>query len=286
MLKYNGLRKLKYYALAFAAVCFVSGTVVPSAAADTLDEIKAKGTLVVGSEAAYEPFDYMEDGKVVGYNIDIITEIAQRNNLKLEKITLPFTGLLPALLAKKLDFVVAALTVTPERVARYAFTRPVSDTTHVILVREGDDRIKTLEDLSGKVVAGQLASSFEKELRELDARLKSEGKAGLGELKLFVSLPEMQVALASRQLDAITISTPMAAVLMKKRPGLFKIAAPLSDVLYLAWAARPEDTALRDFINEQIGLLKADGTLRQLQDKWFGAEVATPESGYMPEGAL
>ena len=278
------LKKIR--ACAFLALAAALPLSVATVQASSLDQIKDKGVIVVGSEAAYEPFDYMEDGKIVGYNIDIMHEIARRTNLQIEHVNLPFNGLFPALIANKMDLVIAALTITPERVTRYAFTRRTSDTTHVLMVRANEENINTLEDLDGKIVAGQLASSFEKELRELDARLKADNKKGLRELKLYQSFPEMQVALANRQVDAVAISTPMAAVIMKKRPNLFKLSAALGDKQYLAWATRAEDTALRDYINEQIAVLEADGTLKTRQDKWFGFDVQTPASGYLPEGAL
>ena len=102
---------------------------------------------------------------------------------------------------------------------------------------------------------------------------------------LFRSFPETYVALAAGQVDAIVIPSSSAAVLMRKSPGRYTSVGTLGSVTYLAWVTRPEDLRLRDFINSRIDELRASGRLRELQIKWFGAEMATPSAGYLPQGA-
>lgn len=269
---------------ALAPFWLSAGSVVH--AAGLLDEIKSRGTIVVGTEAAFEPFEFVRDGQIVGYNKDILDHVVSELGVKLDQLNLPFQGLLPGLIAKKFDLMATSTGINAERAVKYAYTRPTGSFENVIVVRADEDRIKKPEDINGMVVATQLASSVQPIIEAYDKELKDKGGAGLGELKLFTSFPETHVALASGQVDAIVIATPSAAVLMKNVPDTYKIVGPIGEFSYLAWVVRPEDKDLRDFVNAKIGELKDSGKLRELQMKWFGFEMQTPAEGYLPEGAL
>lgn len=250
-----------------------------------VDQIKQRGTIVVGTEAAFEPFEFVRDGQIVGYNKDILDYVVAKLGVKLDQLNLPFQGLLPGLLAKKFDLMATSTGINAERAAKYAYTRPTGSFENVIVVRANEDRIKKPEDINGMVVATQLASSVQPVIEAYDKELKAKG-GGIGEIKLFTSFPETHVALASGQVDAIVIASPSAAVLMKNVPDTYKIVGSISGVEYLAWVVRPDDKDLRDLINTSIGELKDSGKLKELQLKWFGFEMQTPDQGYLPPGAL
>jgi polar amino acid transport system substrate-binding protein len=153
--------------------------------------------------------------------------------------------------------------------------------------RKGDPMTKP-EDLNGKVVATQLASSTEPVAKALDAKLKAAGGSGFAELKLFTAFPESYVALANGEVDAVIQSLPSLAALVKEKPDTFELLAPTpmdGGYTYLAWVTRPEDKDLRDFISSVIRKMRDDGRLAELQQKWFGFEMAIPDSGYLPPGA-
>jgi len=270
-----------------AALTAAPMALAPAAAqADGLvDEIKARGVITVGTEAAFEPFEFVRDGQIVGYNKEILDEVVAELGVKLEQYNLPFQGLLPGLLAKKFDLMGTSTGINPERAAKYAFTHPTGSYQDVIVVRAAEDRINSPADLNGMVVATQLASSIQPVIERWDEKLKADGGSGLGELKLFTSFPETYVALSSGQVDAIAIASPSAAVLMKNVPDTYKVVGAISDESYLAWVVRPEDKDLRELINKTIERLKESGKLAELQMKWFGFEMSTPFSGYLPEGA-
>ncbi|TPJ56636.1 transporter substrate-binding domain-containing protein [Mesorhizobium sp. B2-7-1] len=250
-----------------------------------VDQIKQRGTIVVGTEAAFEPFEFVRDGQIVGYNKDILDYVVAKLGVKLDQLNLPFQGLLPGLLAKKFDLMATSTGINAERAAKYAYTRPTGSFENVIVVRANEDRIKKPEDINGMVVATQLASSVQPVIEAYDKELKAKG-GGIGEIKLFTSFPETHVALASGQVDAIVIASPSAAVLMKNVPDTYKIVGSIGEFQYLAWVVRPEDKDLRDLINASIGELKDSGKLKELQLKWFGFEMQTPDQGYLPTGAL
>lgn len=276
------LRVSLFAALAAAPLAFAP---VAAKAEGLVDQIKAKGVITVGTEAAFEPFEFVQDGNIVGYNKDILDEVVAGLGVKLEQLNLPFQGLLPGLLAKKFDLMATSTGINAERASKYAYTHPTGSYQDVIVVRASEDRITKNEDVNGMVVATQLASSVQPIIEAYDKELKAAGGPGLAELKLFTSFPETHVALASGQVDAIVIASSSAAVLMKNVPDTYKIVGALSEESYLSWVVRPEDQDLRDHINKTIEGLKESGKLKELQMKWFGFEMSTPFTGYLPEGA-
>jgi polar amino acid transport system substrate-binding protein len=258
----------------------------PGEAGETLQKIKANGKMTVGTEAAFPPFEFIRDGKIVGYGKDILDKIVADMGVKLEQLDLPWQGILPGLLAGKFDFVATTVSVTPERVTKYAYTVPIGDGTPWAAKRKGDASIKTVDDLAGKVVGTQLASAGERSAKVFDEELKKKGLKPFKEIKLFTTYPEAYVALASGQVDTVLQALPNLAVLIKERPGIYELVGQVGEKNYMGWVTRPEDTDLRDFLSGKIKAMRDSGYLAELQDKWFGFRMELPDTGYLPPGAL
>jgi polar amino acid transport system substrate-binding protein len=277
------------FGLLAGAACLVLLAAQPALAETTLEKIKRTGELTVGTEAAFPPFEFVQDGKIVGYGSDILAEVEKDLGVKaMHQLDLPWQGILPGVLAGKFDFVATTVGINEERAKRYAYTLPIADGVPYAMKRKGD-AIATVEDLNGKVVATQLASSTEPVARALDARLKAAGGTGFKELKLFTAFPESYVALANGEVDAVIQSLPSLAVLVKERSDVFDLAMPTpveGGYTYLAWVTRPDDKDLRDAISGIIRKMRDDGRLGELQKKWFGFEMKIPDSGYLPPGAI
>ncbi|AYD03604.1 transporter substrate-binding domain-containing protein [Neorhizobium sp. NCHU2750] len=267
---------------------------VTAFAGPVMDKIKETGKITVATEASYPPFEFVKDGKITGYGKDLLDLLVQAlskqvgKEVQLEQLDLPFQGILPGLSAGQFDFVATSVGINAERAKRYAYTRPIATSAQTVMIRAGDaDKLKTPEDLNGKIVGTQMASASEPVVRGFDEKMKSAGKPGVAELKLFTSYPESYVALANGSIDAVVQSGPALAVLVKERQGVFKLMGPLTDQKsYLAWVARPEDSDFRDFVNKFFIDLNKSGKMGELQEKWFGFKMDTPDSGYLPEGAL
>lgn len=263
-----------------AAVLFASVLVALGSAAnaqDTLKQIKQKGTVTVGTEAAFPPFEYVQDGKVVGYGKDILDHVVAGLGVKLNQLDVPYQGIMPGLLAGKFDFVATSMLPTPERLQQFGFTIPIADGTMHVLKRKGDDTIKVVDDLVGKRVGTQLGTAAERDLRAMEQKLKAQGKPAFQEMKLFTAMPEAYLALANGQIVAAVAPLPSLAFIMKQRPGVFELVGPLgSDKAYFSWITRKDDKELLDFINARIQELKDSGKLAELQQKWFGMTMSLP----------
>jgi polar amino acid transport system substrate-binding protein len=251
-----------------------------------VNQVKAKGKLAVATEALYEPFEFVKDGKIVGYGRDILDEIGKDWNVKIEQADLPFGGILTGLLQKKYDLVATTMIINPERVTKYAFTMPIAVTRVAALKKKGDTKVKSLDDLTGLTVgaivppAGPTAV-----LEKLNAKLTEQGK-GAAKIVHFQSDPDMVLALANGQIDvAIENQLPLNTI-VQKQPTKFEIVGTTGDPFFIGWALRPDDTALRDAINAEIKRLRDSGLLAEFQKKWFGFTMTIPDSGYMPPGAI
>lgn len=270
-----------------AGAALLAFTAGQASAETTLERIKRTGKVVVGTEAAFPPFEFVEDGKIVGYGKDILDVVIAELGVELEQLDLPWQGILPGLLAGQFDFVATTVAINEERAQRYAYTVPIADGAPYFVTRLGDE-MKFEDDLAGKVVGTQLASSTEPIARALDERLSAEGD-GFEELKLYTAFTDTYVAVANGEIDAAIQALPSLAVLVKERPDTFQLGGRIEtgvEYTYLAWVTRPEDLDLRDFISSVILKMRDDGRLAALQQTWFGFEMEIPSEGFLPPGAF
>jgi len=277
--------------LALAMAILVAGLLawqaVPSGAASGLfNEIKKRGQVNVATEAAYYPFEFIEGGKIVGYDKDILDDIIKAWGIKLNQLDLPFAGILPGLLEKKYDFVATALLINPERAKKYAFTMPIAQVKVGLLRRKGDTRVKSVADLTGLVVGtGTPPAGPTVIFMHYNDDLKAKGK-GIKEQKMFSSSPDEFVALGNKQIDALIDSTPVLLGGMKKSPGAFELVGTFGEPFWVGWVTRPDNLDLRDALNAEIRKLRDSGELAKLQKRWFGYSMPIPDTGYLPPGAI
>jgi polar amino acid transport system substrate-binding protein len=252
---------------------------IRSARADTLDEVKKRGTLIVGMEVAYVPYEFFKDGVITGYDPDIIAEAMPKLGVKANLIDTAWNGIIPALYAKKFDCIISAMTITAERAQKVLFSMPYADASNVIFLRADETIVKTADDLSGKVIGVQLGSAAAVIAKTFEDKMKAKGLPGYKEMKQYEHYPEAYQDLLNKRTDAVINSKSTLMVVMNDAPGKFKIIPGISDVTaYFGMAFRKEDPALQGFFNEQLAAMKSDGRLDKLQMKWFGATMPTPNT--------
>ena len=169
-MKTNSLLK----GLVGAALLF--GATLSAHAADTLAAVKAAGTMKVGTETAFAPFDFIDAGEHAGLNVDLFAEIGKELGVKIEWVALPWDGVFPALEAGKFDMVAGPATITKTRMERYRFTPPIAEATIAILKKAGDKTIKKPEDIAGKKIGVGKATSQLDQLKEFSDTLPDQGR--------------------------------------------------------------------------------------------------------------
>jgi polar amino acid transport system substrate-binding protein len=268
---------VKAGSLLLAALSLATLLTAP-AHADLLAQAKEKGEIVIGTEAAFPPFEFVQDGKIVGYSADLLAEIMKDlPDVTAKRLDVPWQGILPGLAAGKFDFIVTSVTATKERYDRYALSLPIADATVALLVRADSD-IKTPEDAAGKVVASQTGSAQLQALKGLGEKLAAEGKS-FSDVREYVSFDEAYADLAAGRVDAVAQSFPNLADAVKKRPDAFSIITPpFGPKVFFSWAARKDEDSksLSAFFDAGLSKLNESGKMEELQKKWFGFAMPVP----------
>lgn len=241
-----------------------NGEVEEQATEDTLDAIKERGVWVVGLDDSFAPMGFRDENhELVGFDIDMGVEMAQRMGVEVEWQPTDWDGVISALKTKRFDNIISGMTITPTREAEVNFTQPYVVAGVVALVMEDNEDIHTAEDLSGKVVGIQGGSSGEEVVKELE---------GLKDVMRYKQFPECLADLEIGRTDAAIVDVTVAAHFLALRPGVFKIATPLNEEFF-AIAVRKEDPQLLDELNRILDEMKEDGTLYDISMKWFGENV-------------
>jgi polar amino acid transport system substrate-binding protein len=244
--------------------------------ADQLSDIKAAGKIVAATEMHYAPFDMLDGGAYVGFDRDLFDAIAKEIGVTPEYQDLPWTSILPGLEVSKFDFVLAPVTMTAERAERYAFTLPISDAT-VAFVQAKGGAMKTPEDAKGKTVGVQKGTAQQKQLEAFGDKI-----GGLT-VKEYGTTDEAYADLMTGRLDAVAGSAPLLNFLAKTRPEQFEVVnPPFGTPTYFAWVARKGDgDTLVAAVNDALKKIEADGRMKAMQEKWFGAATDLPQE--MPQ---
>jgi polar amino acid transport system substrate-binding protein len=257
------------------------GLVAPDSRAGLLDDIKKKKEIVIATEAGYAPFEYVENGKIVGYHADLLALVMKDltdQGVKINQLDLPFASLLAGLQAKKYDMIATALFGTEERAKRFAFTVPTAFGTTGIVTKADNAAITKPDDLDGKTVGAPQATKYLDQMKALSEAFKKKGGKGIKEIKEYASgFTEIYADIDNGRIDAAPNGMPNLAVLMKQQPGKYKLAGQVGDPTYFAWATRKEDTDLLEYLNNQMLKLKKAGTFADLQKKWFGFTMDLPD---------
>ena len=268
------MARVRPFVLIVALVAVASSIVIRDAASneDTLAEIKKRGVVNIFVEAQYRPYEFRDQaGQIVGLDIDLARKMFEEGlGVKCNFTDLDLAGVLGSLLTKKADVVISGIVITQDRAKRFGLSIPYSEAGVAILVRADETRLHSPDDLSGKVIGTQIGSSSFKTAEAFEAQLKAQGKPGYAELKTYERYPTAYQDLLSKRLDAVVQGGPPLKVLIKERPNLFKILAPIGPRAYYGAVMRKGDTALIEYVNGQLRKFKQDGTLKALQEKWLG----------------
>lgn len=150
-----------------AAICMTLAMVVSLSAGFTsladdqtaLERVLEKGKLVVATDAAWPPFEYMEGENVVGVDLDIAKDIADGLGVDLEIINVSFDSLSMYLENGEADLALAAITVTEDRADAMEFSEPYCESSQYIVVKEDNDDVKSIDDLAGYTVGVHLGTT-------------------------------------------------------------------------------------------------------------------------------
>ena len=219
----------------------------------------SEGKLTVCTNPPYAPFEYEEDGKIVGLDADIAAAIASDLGVEAEMFTTSFEGIQSgvALSSKQCDIALSGITITDERKTVMSFTDSYVDDNLAILVPAGSD-IKGDADLSGRNIGVQQATSGEKYAQEAGANTVQYEDNGL-----------LLQAVQTGQVDAIVGNITVLSDMLTSDSSL-SVVQEIETGEQIAGAVATENTALLDSANATLKKMEEDGRLADLREKYLG----------------
>jgi basic membrane protein A len=242
----------------------IAGEVVTVPAAPAEEEAVDLGTVVVGFNAEYPPFENVdEDGNFVGFDVDLMTAIAEEAGFEFEWVNTRWDGIFVALASGEFDAVISAATITAERAETVNFSDPYFDAGQAITVRADETEIETPEDLAGKRVGVQLGTTG-------DIWLTDETEA---EVVRYDENTLAFQALANGDVDAAVADNTTAIELVKANPEMnLKFLPTVYTKEQYGIAVNMDRTDLLAAINAGLAAVKESGKYDEIYNKYFGTE--------------
>ena len=238
------------------------------AGSDLLSTIQSRGTLIVALEGAWQPWSYHDESDtLVGYDVEVSRAIAEKLGVEPEYVESDWDSLFAGMDAGRYDLVCNGVEVTDERSKTYDFTTPYGYIHTALAVKKDNDTITSFEDLKGKTTANSLASTYMELAESYGATVQ-----GIDTLE-----ETIQLLTAGRIYATLNADVSFYDYLNVHPDADFKIVAQTEEASHVAIPLRKgEETAsLREAIDKAIEELRAEGTLTEQSEKYFGQDISS-----------
>lgn len=231
---------------------------------------QAADKIVIGTDSTYPPFEYLDaSGQFLGFDMDIGRALCAEMKVECSFVSQEWDGIIPALQAKKFDAILSSMSITPERKKLVDFTDKIYNTPPAIAIPK-DSKVTSLDDLKGKTIGAQTSTTHanyaEKHLPDT-------------QLKLYPTADEYKLDIADGRVDAVIDDVVVLSEWVKSKDGACcKILKTLPVDKEIngegaGIAVRKGDDALREKFNKAIAAIRANGTYKKIQDKYFDFDV-------------
>lgn len=241
------------------------------------------GEFVVCTDVPYPPAEFLEGDEFVGYEIDLMTEVAERLGTEAVYEATGFDVIIPALQSERCDAIISSMNVTEERQEQVDFVEYM-EIGQSLMVRTGEEEeIDGLDALAGRTVAVQVGTTLKDALDEKSAELEEAGEDRIN-VQTFPDGGAAAAALRSDRVDVFFADSPVVAEYVNDDPDAFTFAGEPIDPLPVGIATRKDDTELRDAIQEAIDAMYEDGTMEELLGEWNVADFMLADGDAAGEG--
>ncbi|WJF88920.1 transporter substrate-binding domain-containing protein [Paraburkholderia bonniea] len=256
----------KLLTTALLGVAFIAAT--GAHAEDLLDQVKQRGTLRVGLEGTYPPFNSKApSGELVGFEVDMAKAIAARLGVKPVFITTEWSGIIAGLQAGKFDTIANQVGINEVRKQSFDFSPPYTYSAAQLVQRKDDTRALTsLEALKGKKLGVGLGTNY------MDMAKSVPGI----DVKTYPGTPEYLRDLAAGRLDAALADRLMLAYILKTSPMPLRTGALIGPGIPSALPFKKGNPKFAKALDAAMAELEQDGTFSKISMKWFGIDVTKP----------
>lgn len=264
----------KFLSIALAGIMMLgvvgcSGSAAPEESADAPDTEAAaaltgtEGKLIWGTNAEFEPYEYMEGDKVIGIDAEIADAIAAKLGLEAQVENMDFDAIVPSVQTGKVDIGLAGMTIDEKRLNNVNFSDTYVEAGQAIIVKE-DSGIKSSADLAGKVIGVQRGTTGDEYVSD-----EANG-VGAASVERFANGPDATQSLLTDKIDAVVIDNEPAKKLVENAEGLVKLDENLTSEQY-AIAVAKDNKALLEAVNSALQEMKDSGELQAILDKYLNA---------------
>lgn len=250
-----------------ALVALLLAALAAPAAAKEWKEVR------IATEGAYAPFNFVDkDGKLQGFDVDIAHALCERMKVACTVVAQDWDGIIPGLLAKKYDAIVASMSITDERKKKVAFTDRYYKTPARFITKKGSGLKISKDGLKGKSVGVQRAT--------IHANYLTDNYGAVVTVKQYDTQENANLDLANGRLDAVLADSLVLLEGFLKTPqgqGFEFVGPELTDRKWFGDGAgialRKEDDDLRRMLNRALADIRKDGTYKKLNDKYFPFDI-------------
>ncbi|MCR5119065.1 MAG: transporter substrate-binding domain-containing protein [Lachnospiraceae bacterium] len=231
-------------------------------------KLMSDGVLNVGCEVGYPPFeDFAEDGTTPkGYDVDIITAVADKLGLKVNIINTAWDGIFAGI-GVNYDVVCSAVTITPERMETMIFSTPyINNYQAVVLLADDPKEVKSFNDLDGMSIALQKETTSD----ILMSDYKSTGTIDI-QIVANEKVTSCFTQLQNGEVDAVVVDSTVADGYINSSKDFKIVYEDQSEPEQFGIAMAPENTALQAAVNQALKELEEEGFIKETYDYWFGA---------------
>lgn len=246
---------------------FLMTAVVGAHAADLLDGVKQRGTLRVALEGTYPPFNFKENGKLQGFEVELADALAKKLGVKAEYTTSEWSAILAGLQAGKYDVVINQVGITEKRKETFDFSEPYTISSPQLIIRKDEKRdFKTLADLKGKKLGLGQGTNF-----------ADVAKAVGGiDIRTYPGSTEYLQDLALGRIDAALNDSLLIPYIVKKTKLPLKPGAPVGELEKSGIPFVKGNPQFKAAIDKALADIQADGSFAKISNKWFDRDVSKP----------
>ncbi len=223
----------------------------------------AKQKIIVGSDTTFAPLEFADEkGNYVGFDVDLINEIAAVENLEVDFRSMPFDGLIAGLVANQIDVAISSMSITEKRKESIDFSEPYYKSGLIVAVQAKNDTVKSIDDLKGKSIAVQSGTTGEAEAKKI---------AG-ATVRSFTNSDQTFMELKNGGVTAVINDYPVTQYFIKQGNSDVKMVGERLSSEDYGIALPKGKTDLLNKINHGLKELKNNGKYKELYMKWFGEE--------------
>ncbi|MFT8317661.1 MAG: basic amino acid ABC transporter substrate-binding protein [Sporolactobacillus sp.] len=257
------MKKISLFSLILALILALSACGSASSGSNGEKKAPQKKVLRVVNDATYAPFEYLKNGKMVGFDVDVMKALGKASGYKYNLDNVGWDPVFAELKNKTADMSISAISITSDREKTYDFSKPYFLSTNMILVPKGSN-VKTAQDLKGKTIAVQTGTTGQVAMEKIDGKNSPN-------IKKFKTITLAIMEMLNHGADAVVADDTVIQQYAKNNPGKNLKVIPDKKAFANEYYGLmyPKDSKYVPVFDKAIKKILEDGTYTKLYEKWF-----------------